>query len=85
MEITNRSAGKVYVYAAPGWKVNGADAKDGVLRALVGPGETIEDFLWFDHDDVNTSSPSSLKNVEGTIAVEDYDTSAILGEYRFTM
>ena len=85
LKISNKTDGKVYVYSNPGWTVKGAQVNDPVLRALVDPGETSEEFMWFDHGNLPTSSLDGLKEVVGTLVVEDYGTSAILGEYGFSL
>lgn len=83
LSIANKTDGKVYVYAAHGWKVNGSDVDDAVLRAVVEAGQTTEEFMWFDRGWLGVNTLDDLKGVEGVIVVEDYDTSAIVGEYAF--
>lgn len=83
LNIANKTDGKVYVYAARGWKVNGSDADDAVLRAVVDAGQTAEAFMWFDRSWLGVSTLDDLKGVEGVIVVEDYATSALVGEYVF--
>lgn len=52
VSITNRTPGKVYAYSGSGWSVKGADVDDAVLRTTVDSGQTVEEFMWFDHRDV---------------------------------
>ena len=85
MNIENKTAEKVYVYANPGWSVKGAQVDDAVLRAVVEPGQAVEEFMWFDRDGLGVDSLDGLVDVEGVIAVEGYDTAALVGEYRFAM
>ena len=84
MTIANKTSGKVYVYSGIGWKVRGSSVDDPVLRAIVDPGQEVEEFMWFDHRSLGSNSVDALEDVEGTILVEDYDTGAIVGEYAFT-
>ena len=58
------------------------DVDDAVLRTTVDSGQTVEEFMWFDHRDVGNTL-DNLEDVEGTIIIEGYDTSAIIGEYAF--
>ena len=83
LSITNKAPGKVYAYSGAGWSVKGSDVDDAVLRTVVDPGQTIEEFMWFDRRDLGGSALSNLADVEGTIVIEDYDTAAIAGEYAF--
>ena len=83
VSITNRTSGKVYAYSDVGWSVKDADVDDAVLRAVVDSGQTVEEFVWFDHRDLSISSLDGLEDVEGAIVIEDFDTAAIIGEYAF--
>lgn len=83
LTIANKTSGKVYAYSDVGWTVKGADVDDAVLRAVVDPGQTVQEFMWFDRRNVGVSSLDGLEDVEGAIVIEDFDTGAIVGEYAF--
>ncbi|MBR3182383.1 MAG: hypothetical protein IKF56_07090 [Eggerthellaceae bacterium] len=83
VSITNRTSDRVYAYSDVGWTMNGADVDDAVLRTTVDPGQTVEEFMWFDHRNIGSSSLDVLEDVEGAIVIEDFGTSAVIGEYAF--
>lgn len=83
LEMTNRTSASVYVYSESGWKLDGAKVADPVLQVEVGPGETVEGFMWFDHEELNISSTDELSGVAGGIVVEDRDTGKRVGRYPF--
>lgn len=83
LTIANKTPGKVYAYSDVGWTVKDADVDDAVLRAIVDPGQTTQEFMWFDRRNIGASSLDGLEDVEGVIVIEDFDTGAIIGEYAF--
>lgn len=83
LNIQNRTDRKIYVYSAEGWTVDGATVDDAVLLEEVDAGQTVEGFMWFDHESGGLTTLDSLKSVVGKIVVEDYATSAQLGVYAF--
>ena len=83
VSITNRTPGKVYAYSGTTWTVKGSDVDDAVLRTAIDPGQTVQEFMWFDRGEVGGSSLDNLEDVRGTIIIEDFDTSTIIGKYAF--
>lgn len=83
--LTNKTAEKVYVYANPGWTAKGVQVDDPVLRATVNPGQTVEEFMWFDRGGSGPDSLDDLVDIKGVIAVEGYDSAALVGEYQFSV
>ncbi len=73
------------MYSSPGWTVGGASVGDAVIRSLIDSGQTTEEFMWFDRGELGVGSLDGLKEVVGVLVVEDYATSAVIGEYAFEL
>lgn len=85
LEMTNRTATSVYVYSESGWKLDGEKVADPVFQVEVGPGETVEGFMWFDHEELEVGSVDELGDVVGGVIVEERDTGKRVGRYPFKL
>ena len=85
LSIQNRTDKKAYVYSAKGWTLKGADVPDPVLLQEVGAGDTVDGFLWFDHEEFGSGTPDDFATAEGVIVAEDFNTSAQIGSYAFKL
>ncbi len=83
LSITNNRDAKAWFYSSDAWTVNGTPTDQPVLRVAVYPGETAEEFMWFDHNTSSVASERDLTNVEGGIMVADAASSALVGTYPF--
>ena len=81
LQITNNSAASIDVWVKDPFTVDGASVRVYLFETLV-PGQTATAFMQFDTEDVGSTNPSALKNVEGTVLVDD-DADCTIGTYGF--
>lgn len=85
LEIANRTDAMVWVYSGTEWTVGGKEVQEPVLLESVGSGQTVEAFLWFDHEGSGIDSLDELVAVEGDIVVMRDPDSDVIGSYKFKM
>ena len=81
LQITNNSATSIDVWVKDPFTVDGASVRVYLFETLA-PGQTATAFMQFDTEDVGSTNPSALKNVEGTVLVDD-DADRTIGTYGF--
>ena len=61
----------------------GGKAADAVLLAIVDPGSTSQEVLWFDADELGGEGTAALESVSGKLTVTGYESGEVLGTYDF--
>lgn len=81
LRIANNGDQAVDVWVEEPFQVGGASVA-AYLCERVQPGETVTAFMAFDTEDVGSSSPAVLKDVQGRITV-DTEQGEVIGRYAF--
>lgn len=85
LSIENRTDANAYVFSEAGWTLGGSEVADPVFQVEVGAGDTVEGFMWFDHEELGIGSLDDLKDVSGALVAEDRDTLKRIGRYPFKL
>lgn len=85
LEIANKTDSMVWVYSGITWTVGGEEVQEPVLLESVGAGQSVEAFMWFDHNEAGIGSLDDLVAVEGDIVVMRDSDSDVIGSYKFKM
>lgn len=81
LTITNKSDERIIV-DDDAFEVGGQTA-DAVLLAIVDPGSTTQEVLWFDSSKLDGDGVDALESVSGKLTVTGFESGEVLGTYDF--
>jgi hypothetical protein len=84
LEIENKGTARIVVSDDGAFTVNGQEV-DPVLMAVIDPGNTSREVLWFEGDSLSLNEDGELGEVRGKLVATNYETGEKLGTYDFSL